>query len=165
VRFHFEGNLLQNTVCSACSVPCYMLWDAWKWDICVEKWRHFKWHNCPMRLLPFAPWKCHGTQIIFKHCLVSLSPWKSFCRRLSYTRSEQNNIFRRQNDVTCCSQGCGVGIARNRKFLGGVGFLRALEVQLIHFLHHSPKLGVLTRACWTFQHFNLKWYNFFWNFY
>jgi len=43
--------------------------------------------------------------------------------------------------------------------LGGVGFLRTLrvvvvgflyltpEVQLIYFLHRTPKLGILTRAC------------------
>jgi len=43
-------------------------------------------------------------------------------------------------------QGCGV--ARSRNFFGGVGFLRtlevrffypALEVQLNHFLHRTPK--------------------------
>jgi len=48
--------------------------------------------------------------------------------------------------------------SRGRRFLGGVGFLRTLvvrvfyptpEVQLNHFLHRTPKLGILTRACWN----------------
>jgi len=54
-------------------------------------------------------------------------------------------------------QGCRVGVARSRRFLSGVGFLRTLgvgveffyptvEVQLNHFLHHTPKLRILTRA-------------------
>jgi len=60
----------------------------------------------------------------------------------------------------CC--GVGVGIARSRSFLGGVEFLRTLEVgvcvgvgsfyltpevQLNHILHRISKLGSLTRAC------------------
>jgi len=49
--------------------------------------------------------------------------------------------------------GAGVGVVRSRRFLGGVGFLTALgvgvgffcptptpDVQLNHFLHHTPKL-------------------------
>ena len=53
---------------------------------------------------------------------------------------------------SCLYQGCGV--ARSRFFLGAVGFLRTLgvgcfyptptpEVQLNHFLHCTPKLGIL----------------------
>jgi len=42
---------------------------------------------------------------------------------------------------------------RSRRFLGGVGFLRTLGVQLNNFLHRkfftSHKLGILTRACWN----------------
>jgi len=66
--------------------------------------------------------------------------------------------------------GCGVGVgdAGSRRFLGavGVGFLRTLEVgvgvgvgffyptptlevQLNHFVHRIPKLGIPTRACWN----------------
>jgi len=57
----------------------------------------------------------------------------------------------------CEDQGWGVGVrvARSRRFLGEVGFLTTLgvgvgvgffcptpEVQLDHFLHHAPKLGI-----------------------
>jgi len=56
------------------------------------------------------------------------------------------------------AQGCGVRVAKSRRFLGGVGFLTSLtvgvgffyltpEVQLNHFIHCAPKLGNLTRAC------------------
>jgi len=54
-----------------------------------------------------------------------------------------------------CIQGCGVGVVRSRRFLGGVGFLTTLgvgvgffcptptpDVHLDHFLHHTPKLGI-----------------------
>ena len=46
-------------------------------------------------------------------------------------------------------EGCGVGVARSRRFSDGVGFLRTLGVQFNHFLHCTPKLRVLTRACWN----------------
>jgi len=47
----------------------------------------------------------------------------------------------------------GVGVAKSRRFLGGVGFLTTLgvgvgffcptpDVRLDHFLHHTPKLGI-----------------------
>jgi len=50
--------------------------------------------------------------------------------------------------------GCGVGIVRSRMFLGEVGFLATLGVgvgffcptpnaQVDHFLHHTPKMGIL----------------------
>jgi len=54
-------------------------------------------------------------------------------------------------------QGCGVGVVRNRRFLGEVGFLTTLgvgvgfflsdstatlDVQLDNFFHHTPKLGI-----------------------
>jgi len=56
--------------------------------------------------------------------------------------------------------GCGVGVARSRRFLGGVRFLRTLRVgvglfyatptvRLNHFLHCTHKFGILTRACWN----------------
>ena len=68
-----------------------------------------------------------------------------------------------------CKQGCGVGVARSRGFLGGVGvgflitpeagfFHPTPEVQLNHLLHRTPKLRILTRACWngttSFETFN-----------
>jgi len=55
------------------------------------------------------------------------------------------------------NSGCGVGVVRSRRFLGGVGvgFLTTLgvglrvgifcptpDVQLDHFLHHTPKMGI-----------------------
>jgi len=51
----------------------------------------------------------------------------------------------------CYDQGCGV--ARSRMFLGGVGirYLRSLgvDVQLNHFIHCTPKLGIPTCAYWN----------------
>ena len=54
-------------------------------------------------------------------------------------------------------QGCGARVIRSRRFLGGFGveFLTTLgvgffcptptpDVQLHHFLHHTPKLGIPT---------------------
>jgi len=56
--------------------------------------------------------------------------------------------------MTSCTndQGCEGGVPRSRRLLGGVGFLTTLEdgvgffcptttseVQLSHFLHHTPK--------------------------
>jgi len=44
---------------------------------------------------------------------------------------------------TCLYQGCGV--IRSRRVLGGVGvgfFCPTPDVQLDHFLHHTPKLGI-----------------------
>jgi len=62
--------------------------------------------------------------------------------------------------VSIYRQGCGVGVAKSRSFLGGVAdrFLRGTArgvgfhyptpgVQLNYFLHRAPKLGALTRAC------------------
>jgi len=56
---------------------------------------------------------------------------------------------------TSLYQGCGIGVVRSRSFLGGVAFLTTLgvgvglccptptpEVQLDHFLHRTPKLGI-----------------------
>jgi len=54
-----------------------------------------------------------------------------------------------ENTINCCEQGCGV--VSSRRFLGGVGFLTTLgvgsfcltpDVQLDHFLHHTPKLRI-----------------------
>ena len=67
-----------------------------------------------------------------------------------------------------CMQDCGVGVARSRELLGGVGFLRTLEVgffhptptpdvQFNHLSDRTPKLGILTRAYGNGN-------NFFWNF-
>ena len=66
-----------------------------------------------------------------------------------------------------CKQGCRVGVAKSRGFLGGVGFLTTLEVgffqptpevQLNHLLHRTSNLGILTRTCWngrtSFETFN-----------
>jgi len=70
-----------------------------------------------------------------------------------------------------CNQGCGVGVARIQRFLGGVGFLRLLGVRvriflsdcdsgspIELFLHCTPK-WLNTNSCL------LKWYNIFLNFY
>ena len=57
--------------------------------------------------------------------------------------------------MLCHHQGCGVGVVSSRRFLGGDGFPTTLgvgvgffcltptpDVQLDHFLHHTPKLGI-----------------------
>ena len=57
----------------------------------------------------------------------------------------------RTNRKHCTEQGCRVGVAGNRMFLGGVGFPRTLgfgyfcptpEIQLNNFLHRTLKLGI-----------------------
>jgi len=61
------------------------------------------------------------------------------------------------------NQGCRV--ARSRRVLGGVGFLTTLgarvvffcptqEVQLNHFRHHIPKLGIPVEMVQFFWNFN-----------
>jgi len=55
---------------------------------------------------------------------------------------------------TTAKQGCGV--VRSRRFLGGVGFgffCPTPEVQLDHFLHHTPKMGIpveIVQLLWNF---------------
>jgi len=66
-------------------------------------------------------------------------------------------VHRRRNQG--CGVGARVGVVRSRRFFGGVGagvgFLTTLglgvgffcptptpDVQLDHFLHHTPKLGI-----------------------
>jgi len=66
-------------------------------------------------------------------------------------------VDRFRGDPRRLQQDCGAGVVRNRRLLGGigVGFLTALgvgvwffcptptpDVQLDHFLHHTPKLGI-----------------------
>ena len=61
-------------------------------------------------------------------------------------------------------QGCGVEVIRSRRFSGGVGFLTTLgagvgffcptsDVHLDHFLHHTPKLGILGEMVISFETF------------
>jgi len=64
-----------------------------------------------------------------------------------------------------CMQGCGIGVVRSRKFLGGVGvgFLTSLGIG-VGFFCSTPDVQLdhfcITLLCWEFL---LKWYNFFWN--
>ena len=64
----------------------------------------------------------------------------------------------------CYNQGCGVGVARSRRFLGGVGFITTPGIGVGFFVRLQKSYWII--FCITLLNGEnlLKWYNFLWNF-
>jgi len=81
---------------------------------------------------------------------------------MNFPNKDKENFFKL--DRECHYQGCGPGVVRSRRFLGGVGFLTTQVVGVGFFCPTLDVRWIIFYITLLRLQFLLKWYNFLSNF-